>query len=169
MHSTISKHVQLCSISLLVINSWKSLTQNRNQGFFNYWQIKQIPNFLLASPIVIISICGIYSYISTYLEQIQLVQTTTGAYRLTIPKLTGFHSGQVFVYIAYWSFLVLFGVTFMHVQVLTRFYSACPPLYWFSSHLFQHNSQIKSKLLLFYFLLYFLLGSILFCNFYPWT
>jgi len=35
---------------------------NRNIGFMNYWTPDSIPNFLLASPVLAISLLGLYCY-----------------------------------------------------------------------------------------------------------
>jgi hypothetical protein len=39
---------------------------DRNQGFLRYFQAKQIPNFLLAAPMILLSATGIYSYLRYY-------------------------------------------------------------------------------------------------------
>jgi phosphatidylinositol glycan class V len=131
-----------------------------NVGFLKYYQLKQIPNFLLATPIVILSLWGILSY----------------GQKISRMESRGYYSAALLPFILYWSFLLVFGVLFMHVQVLTRFLSSCPPFYWFCATFFRYTEEqpwskfaSSSSLILFYFLLFSLLGIIMFPNFLPWT
>lgn len=78
----------------------------------------------------------------------------------------GMFRSEVAPYVFHWGFLTLFAVLFMHVQVSTRLLSACPPLYWWAATL---CSSGWSRPVWGYFMLYNVLGCILFTNFYPWT
>lgn len=71
------------------------------------------------------------------------------------------------VYIAHWAFLAAFALLFVHVQVATRLLSICPPLYWFTAQLCRKPRY--ARLIWTYFLVYGVLGCILFPQFYPWT
>jgi len=155
-------------------------------GFLNYWELKQVPNFLLASPMVILSVCGIFSYLKNFNHKRNATnqhhhstkqKATTDIYRNL--------SSRVLPFIIFWGLLVGIGVFFMHVQVITRFLSGCPPVYWYAASLFHSDDDgrarggttsttnrginSKQRLLLWYFFGYSFLGCILFCNFYPWT
>jgi len=148
-------------------------------GFLKYYEVKQIPNFLLASPVIFLSSWGILYYFRHF----RLFQSTSSREsRATEP----YHDVMALPFIVYWAVLLVIGVLFVHVQVLTRFLSACPPLYWFCASFYDDaSSQELSKehpkwnagmvrwamqhLIAFYFLAYTLVGILLFCNFYPWT
>ena len=55
----------------------------------------------------------------------------------------------------------------MHVQVLTRFVSACPCLYWHWHGAEQLAGEVRWPLA--YAALYMLLGSAMFACYYPWS
>eukprot|EP01130_Rhizamoeba_saxonica_P015601 TRINITY_DN7047_c0_g1_i5.p1 TRINITY_DN7047_c0_g1~~TRINITY_DN7047_c0_g1_i5.p1 ORF type:complete len:309 (-),score=24.56 TRINITY_DN7047_c0_g1_i5:675-1601(-) len=129
----------------------------QNGSLFGYFQVKQIPNFVLASPLVAISAFGIISYVKKMMNR----------------KLTGngFYSPQVFVFIVHWGFITIFSILMTHIQTFTRFACCqCAPIFWFSStQIIKKPGKWTTKLLLAYFGIYFIIGSILFSNFYPWT
>ena len=117
-----------------------------NQGFMNYWQLKQLPNFILAAPILIISAFTGFSCLLSCIQRRQL-----------IPE---------FPFVAHLGVMCVASLFFMHTQVATRFIcAASPAIYWTSSRLLQRGKWI----ILAYFLSYFLLGPLLFTNFFPWT
>lgn len=166
----------------------------RNVGFLNYWELKQAPNFLLASPMLILSLCGIKSYLLRYYRNRQTQHTTSHRGQQCSQAEIDSHD-RLLPFIVVWGILVVTGLLFIHVQVITRFLSSCPPVYWFAASLFleeddDENSRrsgdtkekkekettavvvggtVTQRMLLWYFLGYSLLGCILFPNFYPWT
>ncbi|KAI9281083.1 GPI mannosyltransferase 2 [Sporodiniella umbellata] len=143
-------------IPLLYTFVQKEYWQN---GFLSYYEVKQIPNFLLAAPIVIISICGLFSYIR-YDPQRFLSRAAP------VRDLMGFHHSSLSVYMYLWLFLLFYVLTTMHVQVIIRFFTSLPPLYWYVGHLLEKN-QKGAQIVLGYFVLYGLVGTVLFANFLP--
>jgi hypothetical protein len=97
-------------------------------GFLKYYQIKQIPNFLLATPIVIlsgISLVGYYTLCRPHWKQLLFPSTQTGSTTKVWPLLP---------YYLHLAVMLTFGVFTMHVQVLTRFIAASTPvIYWFAA------------------------------------
>ncbi|KYQ90121.1 phosphatidylinositol glycan [Tieghemostelium lacteum] len=155
-----------------------------NQGFFNYYTVNQIPNFLLASPMVIIAVSGIFSYIRYFIQNPN--QMIYSSFKLRSKNMNiseqveSFYSPHLIPFILYLLFLTVFSVAFMHVQVITRFFIHSPIIFWFSAKHFLTNgtkdntpkkstNTIIQQIILFYFILYNVLGCIMFCNFYPWT
>ncbi|KAL9680670.1 hypothetical protein QQ045_018555 [Rhodiola kirilowii] len=75
-------------------------------------------------------------------------------------------------FVLHLAFMVATAFFVMHVQVSTRFLSACPPLYWFASHIMTSTdtgSKRRASLIWTYSAGYIFLGSLLFSNFYPFT
>ncbi|KAL9651566.1 hypothetical protein ABK040_001511 [Willaertia magna] len=170
-----------------------------NVGFLRYYEFKQIPNFILAFPILFLSIYGTFIYFTKDKKRIFTLgllnnnnsssdvnenyeEENSNIYTLNY---------KIFPIVAYWAFLTLYGALLMHIQVLTRFlFSSSPAIYWYCSTFFinggnsskqstSNNTTVTTatanriinvnKLLIFYFLLYCTLGPLLFSNFYPWT
>eukprot|EP01087_Luapelamoeba_hula_P023515 TRINITY_DN8660_c0_g2_i2.p1 TRINITY_DN8660_c0_g2~~TRINITY_DN8660_c0_g2_i2.p1 ORF type:complete len:328 (+),score=-2.27 TRINITY_DN8660_c0_g2_i2:700-1683(+) len=136
-------------------------SQYWNVGFLRYWQFKQLPNFALATPMILLSSFGLYTY-----------------FWPRRPTSVSFHAPRLFPYMAYWGIQLLVALFTMHVQVTTRFVSSCPAIYWFAAHLFHTTTPVLpsttsnrwlQSTILFYFLCYSLIGPVLFANFYPWT
>ncbi|XP_030638278.1 palmitoyltransferase ZDHHC18-A [Chanos chanos] len=117
-------------------------------GFLRYFQLKQIPNFLLALPIAILGFMASFIYITAnpvYCLCLGLLDRRT---KQEAEKPTaGFFNPKVFVYIVHASALLIFGIFCMHVQVLTRFLaSSSPVIYWISAHLLlQYEPLLKEN------------------------
>lgn len=87
-------------------------------GFLRYFQLKQIPNFLLALPIAALSFMALYMYIKANPRFcVHLGLGEFGVKGKEGKPPTDFYSLKVFVYIAHSSTLLLFGTFCMHVQV----------------------------------------------------
>ena len=97
-----------------------------NVGFLQYYQVKQIPNFLLASPMLILCILSTFHYIKNNLVHC----FTLGFYDAQMVDLhkksdnsvsnhreTGFCKNSCFVYVVHMISLTLCGALFMHIQV----------------------------------------------------
>lgn len=118
-------------------------------GLFRYYQLKQLPNFLLALPITVMALIG----------------SSKRARSVTSSKLM---IKQFPYYVQIVILVLLCGVT-INVQVLTRLLaSACPALYWIAADT-SAESRKKSRMISTYFLTYLLVGTILHTTFYPWT
>lgn len=71
-------------------------------------------------------------------------------------------------YMYHWALMTAVALLAMHVNVATRFLSACPPLYWRAAELLERRGLASRALWLWCFA-YIVLGFLLFPNFYPWT
>lgn len=157
-------------------------------GFLQYYNVKQIPNFLLALPIILIIIVNSYKY---FLRNKALC-FRLGIFNLKPSVLRSITIGDQnqFVFIVHAVALTVFCVLFIHVQVTTRMLcSSNPMVYFFAADIFLKNYyphkknvglealnlfdfkklDLKPKLILIYFLSYFTIGTVLFSNFLPWT
>lgn len=118
-------------------------------GIFRYYQMRKLPNFLLASPMTYLVLLG-------SLQQSKNFIKSRGG-RKHLP------------YYLQAVILTLFCSITINVEVLTRLLaSSCPVVYWICADS-ARESRWKNKIIKFYFLSYFILGTILHTNFYPWT
>ncbi|XP_064635508.1 GPI mannosyltransferase 2-like [Lineus longissimus] len=115
-------------------------------GFLSYYTVNNIPNFLLALPIVILCSCAVMEY---YMRNKKYVLTLGLYAELKEPSNQkkdedatdtenelGFYSHRCFIYIAHLAALMLFGVTVAHIQIITRMLcSSCPVIYWYAAML----------------------------------
>lgn len=139
----------------------------KNIGFLNYFQFKQIPNFLLALPCIFLLLKFGFEYFHN-----------NAIIYLGLRK----QDKLDFVYVVHSTFLTLFCLFCIHVQVTTRmlassspvFYWACASYFKFPLHFNRTTFSLvcnnnKSKLVMLYFLTYFIIGTALFVNFLPFT
>ena len=118
-------------------------------GLFSYWTLKQIPNFLLASPMIFISCKTIMTTCFIHNEK----RTTSF-----------FHS----CFRIHWILLFIIAFFTMNIQVTTRFLSACPSLYWYLARTFLSTHKSRYWIVA-YSTSYMFLGAVMFTSFYPWT
>lgn len=147
-----------------------------NVGFLRYFIIKQFPNFLLAFPITFLILKCSYEFFKHYPSTLYQPFFRNEKSDKFLPK-------SAFVFIIHAMFLTVFNFFCIHVQVSTRILcSASPVLYWYCAHVFKYlpmhewfkfRTKIKLNILQafikFYFVTYFIIGTVLFCNFLPWT
>lgn len=134
-------------------------------GFLNYWTLQQLPNFLLAAPMLALSACGCLMYVRHNLHLFMLGGLVAPRSRGGIRQV-GFLGPSVCVFIYPWAFMTITAALYMHVQVVTRFVSSCPALHWYLADLWVRK---QPRALWLYCFTYCLLGCLLFPNFYPWT
>lgn len=155
-------------------------------GFLRYYELKQIPNFLLASPIVFIILVNSFKYF----QRNKAFCWRLGIFNLKPSVLRSITVGDQnqFVFIVHAVALTIFCVLFIHVQVTTRMLcSSNPMLYFFAADIFlknynQHRKKnddgdvfdikklsLPQKLIICFFLSYYTIGTVLFSNFLPWT
>ncbi|XP_026817607.1 GPI mannosyltransferase 2-like [Rhopalosiphum maidis] len=139
----------------------------KNIGLLSYFQFKQIPNFLLASPCIFLLLkFGLEYFCNNNIIYLGLRN----------------QDKPDFVYVVHSTFLTIFCLFCIHVQVTTRMLaSSSPVFYWACANYFKfplHFNKItynrimydsKSKLVALYFFTYFIVGTALFVNFLPFT
>lgn len=103
-------------------------------GFLRYFQLRQIPNFLLASPVTALGLFAAFVYFRA--DPVYCLRLGVFSRRGEEKPASGFLSPRVYVYVVHATVLLLSGFFCMHVQVLTRFLgSSSPVIYWISAHL----------------------------------
>ncbi|KAJ1913486.1 ER membrane glycoprotein subunit of the GPI transamidase complex-like protein [Tieghemiomyces parasiticus] len=154
-----------------------------NNGFLKYYEVKQIPNFLFASPMVTLSFAGIFSYARADWRRF----LTLGLVRSASTR-PAYHHSALLPHVYLWLVLLLYATLNMHIQIITRFFSSQPMVYWYSAHLLLQRPPtgpagsdsrwprawwstrrltLAGSLLLCYYTLYGTIGIVLFSNFFP--
>lgn len=122
-----------------------------NNGFLKYYEIKQIPNFILAVPMVLLSVSGLREYAGHMGE---------------VDK-SPYYTFKVVPMMVLWAVMLWVAVTSMHVQVVTRFFTSVPCVFWYGAHVLLQGDQRKSNALLTYFIIYGVATTCTFSLFYP--
>lgn len=136
-------------------------------GFLQYYELKQIPNFLLASPIIIIILGHSFQFFK------QCPKSINKLFNFVLDNFLA-------VCVIHATILTIFCVLNIHIQVTTRMLcSASPIIYWFSAYYVTDTNLLKTLrykkcksmefLITSYYLGYYFVGTVLFCNFLPWT
>jgi phosphatidylinositol glycan class V len=126
-----------------------------NVGFLAYYDLQQLPNFLIATPMILLSMHGIYSFVK---------QTGLG-------EVLMFWRGkeevdqQPLYYL--WAFLLFFSMLYVHIQAVNRLFSWLPPLFWTLADVYERAAPSRQILLLTLLGIYFGPISYLISSFYP--
>ncbi|XP_040444046.1 GPI mannosyltransferase 2 isoform X3 [Falco naumanni] len=114
-----------------------------NVGFLRYFELRQIPNFLLALPVTLLGSWAAWTFILANPWHCLTLGLERRKSEEEGKPRAGFCCPAVFVYVVHATVLLVFGFFCMHVQVLTRFLgSSSPILYWFSAHLLQEYEPL---------------------------
>ncbi|XP_066420925.1 GPI mannosyltransferase 2 isoform X2 [Molothrus aeneus] len=114
-----------------------------NVGFLRYFELRQIPNFLLALPVTLLCSWAAWTYVSTNPRHCLTLGLERSKSEDSGKARDGFCGPAAFVYVVHSTALLAFGFFCMHVQVLTRFLgSSSPILYWFSAHLLLEHEPL---------------------------
>ncbi|XP_039481204.2 GPI mannosyltransferase 2 [Drosophila santomea] len=137
-------------------------------GFLRYYKWKQLPNFLLALPMLSFMHWHCYDYIRHLVETVWAKLTPSGYKELLRDHTT-------FPFVLHAALLTLVCTVYVHIQVSTRLLaSATPVFYWFAAdHMPKTLAQLKLRskagALFVWCTSYSLVGTVLFSNNYPWT
>lgn len=116
-----------------------------HNGLFAYWELRNVPHFLLAAPALFIAAAGC-------------------RHAMSHPP----NAWMARALVLQWGGMALLCLLTMNVQVATRFLSSCPPLYWFGARLVAEGG-FTARLWVAYSVAYAVAGTALFATFYPWT
>ena len=121
-----------------------------NVGFLNYFEIKQIPNFVIAAPILYLVLSQSYAFFQHHkyyclrlgfthfgMDPAQRVPTFDHYAVRGLPR-------DCFVYVVHAAVLAVLGIFCFHVQISTRMLcSSCPVIYWWAAMLSSPRTKTK--------------------------
>ncbi|KAL3841608.1 hypothetical protein ACJMK2_019725 [Sinanodonta woodiana] len=120
-----------------------------NLGLFRYYELKQIPNFVLALPVTVLCLSMVISFYKNdddVLQTFGLKYSTKHRMNEKDKEIYTFHGYKLFPYVIHALTLTIFGWLFIHTQVLTRLlFSSCPVLYWYCAHLITQRAMSQPK------------------------
>ncbi|KAF9977895.1 hypothetical protein BGZ73_004491 [Actinomortierella ambigua] len=152
-----------------------------NVGFLRYYEVKQIPNFLMAAPMIFLSTMGIVRYAQYDWDRVWTLGrssrsllgreeggATSKSRNRTARKPSPFLGDSIFAYIVLWAVLLVTNMTTMHIQIITRAFSCMPPVYWYAAHQYRDGkATVQTMATTTFFVMYSLVGIILYANFFP--
>lgn len=128
-----------------------SKTASRNVGPFRYWTLLQLPNFLLAAPVLALSFAASYTFyahnlhavLSTTVPFIPLLKSwkpTTTTKDLLRASPRPFLSPSLTPFVHLHTALTLLLLFASHVQIILRVCSTNPVVFWFAADLVSHHT-----------------------------
>ncbi|CAH1112500.1 unnamed protein product [Psylliodes chrysocephalus] len=142
-----------------------------NVGFLRYYELKQIPNFLLATPCLYIVIKNCLVHLDVNFNKLKSIfdlnELVTYSQKKEKYFSKDFFKLGLTAFVVHALFLSVFSAFCIHVQVSTRMIcSATPLFYWYCTYYYMNGKNNVIKL---YFGSYVIVGTVMFCNFLPWT
>lgn len=154
--------------------------------------LAQIPNFILASPILCLGILGVTCWIKasvnkyrsrlSHRKDISTMFVIKWAFnavqsisiRDEVKKENNKDIKEADTLLAHYAILggfTLLGLFIAHVQISTRMIcSACPSLYWVVIGIHEYKGKDSRKeLLYYYFIVFYILSIVMHVNWLPWT
>lgn len=170
-----------------------------NVGFLRYYELKQIPNFLLASPIAFLTYFGLCNYARFWGPRLLTRSKGRGGRVVAgggtgggvlgsvangLARLVRAHDqrprgavGDVGIlgvgampFMLMWGVLTVMYVLVINVQVVTRLLLAsCPPAVWWLAEAWGSWSGRRRQFLVAYMVVFNVVGVAMHVNFLPWT
>lgn len=156
-----------------------------NVGLFRYYQLKQLPNFFLAAPILLLSVqtvrhyctTSIAAYVTAYRAERSAVSHAKRALQTLQRTARRAEFALCVPMTLHLAFLSVVCALFVHIQVSTRMLCSSSPLLYAYLASRLPPAAVNEEALLrtmqsrwcVFFVAYALLGTILHTNFFPWT
>lgn len=109
---------------------WNWIALSRNVGFLRYWTLAQIPNFLLASPVILISIHGIYLSFSSQLLSKKIKSNATDDKDLFKSKSRFLQNARLTPFAIVHLITTCILIFASHTQIILRVSSGNPFVWW---------------------------------------
>lgn len=122
-------------------------TKYWNVGAFKYYTLTQLPNFIIAGPMLALSFYGLVNN-----RDVLLFRTK---------------QKQVIPFYYLWLSLLVFSLVFVHIQVVNRLFSFLPPVFWTLATLYENLNIKHRKILLSIVGLYYSSIGFMIACFYP--
>jgi phosphatidylinositol glycan class V len=136
-------------------------------GFLKIYRVEQIPNFLLAGPVLFLSIKTVYVYVSAN-TTLFFTGGLIGENR-NYSKDKFLERPVALTYFYHWAAALLICLTVLHIQVSTRFLTSVPAFHWAVAESIRHAGSGPAVAWKVWLAGYTVVGSVLFSAFYPWT
>lgn len=149
---------QICKVQFFKLYSFVQ-EKYWNVGLFKYYHLRKIPNFILASPMLLL-VAFIFKYF------IESSKSTSNLIKSGLGDQFWNKTALLFPFILHLLFLTLFSLLFINIEVLTRLICSSSPLLFWSICKLPRKLQNYVKI---YFSIYFFVGTFAFSNFLPWT
>ncbi|PWY99352.1 mannosyltransferase [Testicularia cyperi] len=132
-----------------------------NVGLFRYWHLAQLPNFVLAAPVIVLACYGVFGYISRPRASSTARQASTSFSVTETPAFVP--------YIMLGTAVVSLLVFASHVQIALRFASpgGFPLVWWGAAWVVLDKDDAKRHTTISYLCIQMLVSIVLYAGFYP--